>query len=504
MYHSWPQLYRVRRLTSRVCLAGLPWLGLGCTQLGPVAQFLAPDPVPQVRAQKAEPETIPTPPRMLPPATITTDPIPVVEADHGPRQVPISLDTVLRMAGDGNGQIAVARERVFEACAQRNVARLNWIPDIYVGPAWYRHEGGIQAPDGNLIHASSGALFGGLEVNALMDLRQIAYEQVSAERRAWQQKTELSRTTSEQLLDTANTYVDLLAAKSGEAIVQELVKELEELYDWTKKRAEVEPPYQVIQKQIEAELAHRRYNLARLREQINAALNQLIYLLGLDPCVALVPLECRLAPFELIDHHMPVCDLVGQALTLGPGIRELEGLLAMTHRSLDQASGPGQYLPVMQIRMAEGIFGANPGSGLEFDNRWDLGLQARWNLSGLVGMNERRKVTQHQVQQVHLSYEDLRRRLAVGVQEAHGSACSGLDQMQNAETQIGFAAQGTDKAKERLKAQARGYSPAEVLLNLQGLASAKVNFVNAVRDFNKAQLRLLIYTGAALPESNCD
>ena len=78
------------------------------------------------------------------------------------------------------------------------------------GTAYYRwHEGGIQDFDGQFIHSSYGSLFAGLEMRGKLDLRETAYQRIDAERKVWQQKGELSKLTSETLLDAAGTYVDL-------------------------------------------------------------------------------------------------------------------------------------------------------------------------------------------------------------------------------------------------------------------------------------------------------
>src|SRR5206468_11640310 len=124
-----------------------------------------------------------------------------------PRPLPISLDTVLRLAEEQNGQIALARERVREATAEKHLKQ--WLPDLYVGTAYYRHEGGIQNEDGTLTRSSFGAMFGGMEVRGRFDLREAVFQRVDAERKVWQQKGELSKLSSENLLDAANTYVDL-------------------------------------------------------------------------------------------------------------------------------------------------------------------------------------------------------------------------------------------------------------------------------------------------------
>src|SRR5439155_11291106 len=138
-----------------------------------------------------------------------------------------------------------------------------WLPDLYIGTAFYRHEGGIQDFFGELIHSSTGALFSGLELDGKFDLKDIAYRQVSAERKVWQQKGELSRITSETLLEAASTYVDLLTARTGEMIALHLQKEIEDLLDRTKRLAEKEPGSRVEVYRLQAELAGRRQVLRR-------------------------------------------------------------------------------------------------------------------------------------------------------------------------------------------------------------------------------------------------
>src|SRR5947208_2606424 len=83
----------LRRLIAQLGVTSLPWLAVGCAQLTPDTLLdtsrsqstVAPEIV-QVRAQAAEPETAPQP---------NPDP------NHA-RVVPISLDTVLRLAEEQN------------------------------------------------------------------------------------------------------------------------------------------------------------------------------------------------------------------------------------------------------------------------------------------------------------------------------------------------------------------------------------------------------------------
>ena len=84
---------------------------------------------------------------------------------------------------------------------------------------------------------------------------------------------------------------------------------------------------------IRAEIAARQANICHFDAQVAAASAKLVYLLGLDPCTVLLPVAMRLVPIDLIDATAPACDLVAKAVTQGPGIRELEALVARDRRS---------------------------------------------------------------------------------------------------------------------------------------------------------------------------
>ena len=81
--------------------------------------------------------------------------------------------------------------------------------------------------------------------------------------------------------------------------------------------------------------------------------------------------------------------------------------------------------------MAEGAFGAGPGSQLAWDNRWDLGLHVKWNLTEAVTARDRRRLADAQIQQTRLGYQELRAKLdlykanARKFQHADGSFSTG-------------------------------------------------------------------------------
>jgi outer membrane protein TolC len=238
---------------------------------------------------------------------------------------------------------------------------------------------------------------------------------------------------------------------------------------------------------------------AKLHQQGNAASAKLAQLLGLDPATELHPIDGRLVALDLVDADVPTGDLVARALAAGPGVRELEGMLAVIHEGIDQSKGPLRLMPVIEMGMAEGAFGAAPGSSLDWSNRWDLRLQARWDLKELVTARDHQRLVESKLQQATLVYQDLRGKLALGVQEAHGAIRAGREQIQLGVEQIEHAIKTYDLSSQRLEklGVAGGGSFSEVLQTLRPLETAHVNYLQAVSAYDKAQLRLLLLLGPA-------
>src|SRR5262249_6595482 len=132
----------------------------------------------------------------------------------------------------------------------------------------------------------------------------------------------------------------------------------------------------------------------------------------------------------------PLCELVDEAQSHGPGIQELAALLSIIEEAMEKAKGPARFLPVFEARMTEGGFGAGPDSNLTWANRFDMGLQMRWNLTDLATRCERGRIADAQRTQAHLAYEDLRAKLTAGVTEAYETIVAGTSQIGLTQEQI--------------------------------------------------------------------
>jgi outer membrane protein TolC len=416
-----------------------------------------------------------------------------------PGALPITLDTVFRLAQDQNGKVVLARAKLEEAFAYQDLVSKKCLPDLYLGPAFYRHEGGIQDFNGNLIISSFGSLFAGMELRGQLDLRELVYKKVQAEQKVWESMGEVSRLNAEKLLEASSTYMDLMAALSSVLVAGDVEQKLDRLLKQARNWASVEAGAKVEEARVEAAMQGHRQAARQLRGNARAAAAKLAYLLSLDPTAELVPLDRQLVPFTLVDEAIPLPALLDEAMANGPGIREMEGMLNTIEEAQRKARGPGRFMPVMQLNVAEGGFGAGPGGSSNWANRFDMALQARWNITEWTTANEQRRLASSRSQQAQLGYQELRSRLAMGVQEGLSTSASRREEIKFGEAQIKHHEEVYELSRYRFNENVKGATPSEVLGAIRALAEARYKYLDAIREHNQAQLRLFVMTGRVEP-----
>jgi outer membrane protein TolC len=501
--------FRVGWLIGGVCASAWPLLTLGCATSEPqVARPALPATVSAAMNEapaasttlvvpvKHDPGAPPGAPATLPnlPADLAAAP---TSATHA---VPISLDAVLRLAEEHNSQIALARERVHEGLSEQELAARGWIPRIDAGIDYYRHEGGIPLENGRLIYSSFGVVDPGLSIAANFDIRDAIYQGVDSERKVWQQRGELSRVTNETLLEAVNTYFDLLAARRGEQVARDLEKEQQDVLKRAEKLAAGDRSAQVLVEGVQTELAGRHQALSRLHQQGDAAAVKLAYLLGMGPDAMPEPVDPLPTPLDLIDVSPPTAELVARALQSGPGVQELQRLLGVIQDGFARLDGPLSLLPTFSVGAIEGaIASGGSGGSTIWDNRLDVVVGARWNLTEYLNKKQSTQIALSRIRQAQLSLEDLQGKLTAGVREGQQAVLSGRDEMKSGAAMIDHASQTYKLSSLRLEQSVPGSSTSEVMAAIRAKEQAHLIYLNAVTTYNKAQIRLLLLLG----QTNC-
>ena len=239
--------------------------------------------------ENTEDQTLPAPDTL--PA-----PLPAVKG------VAVNLDSVLRMTFERNGEILVSRERVNESVIALDAAMRSCMPET---------------------------------------LRKDTFKKPVAEAQVWRRRGELRKVENDNLQDAANTYFDWLMALRAETVARDLMKYEEKLLKRARKLAEVEKPSQVLVNATETALNGRQQFVALMHQRAGAAAVKLAYLTGLNGSLPIS--NETLEPIDRVDTSLAVEVLVRQAQDNGPGVRELQGLIASIEQGIEQAHG-AQYL----------------------------------------------------------------------------------------------------------------------------------------------------------------
>jgi len=500
---SYPHLCRLLRLG----VLALPGIGIGCSEM-PLADRSPPGPMsllphaPIDHAMGVSPVSTPSSSSIRLASASSTCPA------H--ETLPISLDTVLRLAEQQNPQVAIARSKVCTAFAEKRLAAASWVPDVYMGVGYYRHDGGLQFPTGPLIITDSNALDLGVQFNAEFNPHEFAFKKVEAARKVWQNQGELSKITYEQLVDASTTYIDFLAACSALAISMEFEKNIQPSYDQVLKLYNMDsgPTSDVIveRKLIEGQLDYQQRVQKKLRGLIESLSAKLCYLLGLDPHTQLVPADSQMAALNLVDARQSVDALVAQAVANGPGVRELDGILCAINSGIETSKGLGRFAPIIALQLDESAFGANAvGGAFNFADRFDMGVAAKWKISDLLLADKKRAVATNQICQVQLAAQELRAKLTMGVHEAKSTIDAASGTFPTSEKMITDANEVVKQVKlmkENPPPTKPGDVPKPVVTNndvvtvYHKVMEAQLDYVDLMREYDKAQLRLMVILGA--------
>jgi outer membrane protein TolC len=200
------------------------------------------------------------------------------------------------------------------------------------------------------------------------------------------------------------------------------------------------------------------------------------------------------APIELADSSLPAERLIELAQEGGPGINELRGLLDIIQDGIDKSYGSQNLLPSMLLTLGEGVIGAGPGGTMNWDNRFDVSVQLRWNLTRIFTADQQRQLARSKQNQALFSYHDLQGKLAAGVREARDAIHNGRLIIGLALNQIKESNTNYRQSNERLDGGVPN-AMSEVALSIRALDLAHFNHLRAINEHNKAQIRLLLLMG---------
>jgi outer membrane protein TolC len=220
----------------------------------------------------------------------------------------------------------------------------------------------------------------------------------------------------------------------------------------------------------------------------------------LDPAVRLQAVDETPVPLEFIDQSLPLETLVDQAIAARPEITsaDAERDAACLRRRQEQLR---PWMPHLYAGASGGGFGGGEGSDVtNFSDRADFDVAAIWQFENLgFGNAARQREQQSLYRQANLAIQQVRELIAAEVTQAY-------QRVQLRQRQIDVTRPQVESAQQAVRLNLEGIRggvlrPIEIQQAIGALASARTQHLDAVVDYNLAQLQMLRAIGRP-PEMN--
>jgi outer membrane protein TolC len=311
--------------------------------------------------------------------------------------------------------------------------------------------------------------------------------------------------TNNALLAVAEAYFDLQQAAGALAIAREAAGNAQVLADITGTYARSGAGLEADHRRMLTELHSRRSSVRAAGGRLKVASANLIRPLVLDPHLVVAPVEPAEAVIRLVADEVPLDDLIAQGWLNRPELAQARELVQAAVLRLRQAR-LRPFVPSLALSYSGGAFGG--GSSPSFGSvggRGDFAAGLFWDLHGF-GLVDRGIIRAAAAQRQTADIDLLRTQAQVAsdVVAAHEARTAAAEQMEEMRASVTEAIESLalNLANIRKGAGLPGATrPIEVLQPVQALAQARLDYLDAVLSYNRAQFRLVRAVGQppALP-----
>jgi outer membrane protein TolC len=460
-----------------------------------------------------------TPP---PPTSLTTAPIAPDTLDG--LVSPIDFSSCLYLAGANDLDVAIARERVCQSLAVLSEARAAWLPSLYVGPNWIRHDGQTQIVEGQVMPISKSSLFlgatgaagqgitgpipaggpapvGGL--TSVLRLSDAILEPLVARRGVEARRAGVQIATNDALRGAALAYLDLQEAAGRLAVAREATARAQDLERLTGTYLRSGKGLEADNRRAGAEVLRRRADVEAAVATLESASAELVRRLRLDQRLVVAPVEPPEMALELFGtgagSGLDLDTLIVTGLRCRPELAEARATVEATLARLKQAR-LRPLVPSLAFRYSGGGFGGGRNDFFgDFGGRSDVDVNLFWTVQNL-GFADRALVRQRAAQQKQTALELLKvqDRVAAEVTAAERNRLASSRRVEFASQAVPEALQSLELNLSSLKRGAGlpgATRPLEVLQPIQALAQARTDHLMAVLALNRAQVELAYAIG---------
>jgi outer membrane protein TolC len=429
---------------------------------------------------------------------------------------PIDLTTALNLAGVQNPDLNVMRNRVVEAAAMRQLAAAYFLPSINPGMNYDTHTGNLQQSDGNILSVNRSAVYVGAGSSAIgsgtvtipgvylaENVGQGIFTYLAAKQTVRQREFETIALRNQVFLAVTWAYSELLRAEGRRAAQLQARDEARVIAKLTRDYAISGQGREADANRAATQLARREAYIQAAEAEVLVASASLCRLLNLDPSIRLHPTDAFVVPHPLVPDPMPVSELVALAILHRPELAAQQAAIRAALMNLDGAKIL-PFSPTTIVGFSAGGFGG--GSNLVrpifggFAGREDLDAMVYWTIQNLgVGNVALIRLADARLKVSQFQQIEILNRVRAEVAEAYARAHARYAQIGTYEEAVrsGYLAyhQDLDRTLFMGADQPRDVLPIELLNSFDLLANARVEYVDAIVDFNRAQFAMYVALG---------
>jgi len=429
---------------------------------------------------------------------------------------PIDLTSALRLAGVQNPELNVARRRILEAAAERQLAAAYFLPSINTGFNYDTHTGVLQQSNGNILSVNRSAVYVGAGANAVAagtvnipgvylaeNIGLGVFNYLASKQVVYQREFETLAVRNQILLQVTLAYSELLRAEGRRAVQTQARDEARLIARLTREYAEKGQGRVADANRAATQLARREADIQAAEAEILTASAQLCRVLNLDPSIRLHPIDAYVVPQPIVPDPIPVAELIATGLLNRPELAAQRAAIQSALYMLDGAKVL-PFSPTVLLGFSAGGFGG--GSNLVrpifggFSGREDLDAIAFWTIQNLgVGNLALVRIASARMQIAEFHQVELLNMVRAQVAEAYAKTHARYAQIGTYEEGVraGYLAYHEDLIRIRAMGGPEEHNvlPIELLNSFDLLAHTRLDYLDAIVDYNRAQFEMWVALG---------
>lgn len=401
----------------------------------------------------------------------------------------IDLPTVLQLAGAQNLDIKIAEAKLAEARANHASAREQFFPWIAPGLAYRRHDGNTQAVTGEILDVDKQNYTVGATLTAQMDVGDALYKTLAARQLAQAADHAVAAQQQTTVFAAAQGFFDLAKAQVLVNVAREALRLSQDYEKEVHQAVAAGIAFKGDELRVRVQTQHNQFLLRQAQEQQRLAAARLAQTLHLDATVELVTRDADLVPLDLIKADRTAKELVAQALTARPELKQNQATLAAA-RAAQRGVRYGALIPTLSAQaFGGGLGGGINGQTENFGGTEDYFVGVSWRI-GPGGLLDKGRLDAAAAQLRGTEWQDekLKDEITRQVVEAQARVQAQADQLTTARQALAAAEENL-----RLTQQRKEFAVGIVLENIQAeqeLTRARSDYFSVVAEFNKAQYAL--------------